>query len=296
MRPVFTFVLITALVFAGGYFYHTASAVCDIPITYRIGAIDAEFGLSYDEVRTAITDAESLWEDATGRNLFTYDDAGEVVMNFIFDARQERTFHALELDEEIEAQREMSEAVQAEYAELKTEYESLTAAYEAQKQAYEVRLAAYNENVARWNAEGGAPEEVFAELQAEQIHLKENQQELNATARQLNSIVADINALGEKGNALVSTYNNIIHIYNKTFSDGREFTQGDYQDNEINIYQYRDREELRLVLAHELGHALSLDHVENDMSIMYYLMGEQTLSGGVSEEDVAEFKRVCGAR
>ena len=84
MRPLFTLVLIIAVVFAGGYFYHTASAVCNVPITYRIGSVDAEFGLSYDEVRTAVTEAESLWEDATGKNLFTYDEKGEVVINFIF--------------------------------------------------------------------------------------------------------------------------------------------------------------------------------------------------------------------
>ena len=84
-------------------------------------------------------------------------------------------------------------------------------------------------------------------------------------------------------------------MFNNQFGGTREFTQGDYQGDHINVYQFRDRAELILVLAHELGHALQLDHVENPASIMYYLMGEQPPESRLSAEDLEAFAQTCGA-
>lgn len=49
-----------------------------------------------------------------------------------------------------------------------------------------------------------------------------------------------------------------------------------------------------MVLAHEFGHSMSLDHVDNDESIMYYLMGGQPDSLEPSNEDLASFATICG--
>jgi len=287
-------VLILIAVLAGGYFYHTASAVCDVPIAYRIGELDDSFNLSEGEARAAITDAESLWEDATGRNLFSYDEEAVFTVNFIFDARQAQTDKATELGDRLAESRSMSEEVKAEYENLLTKYEALADAYQAKRDRYETDLAAYNAEVEKWNKRGGAPEEVYQELDEQQKELQKTQQELNSEGHQLNDIVAKINELGERGNVLVSAYNNVVNLYNNTFGKEREFTQGDYQGKEINIYQFSDGEELRLVLAHEMGHALGLDHVTGSTSVMHYLMGDQSLRTGLTDADKEEFTRVCG--
>lgn len=294
MRGLLTGILMVAVVFAGGYFYKTASAVCDVPLAYRIGVLDPDFELTQDEARSAVSDAESLWEDATGRNLFTYDDEADFTINFIFDSRQEYTEIEHELTHELEEKKYMSEKVREEYEMLLNSYNELIHHYERQTNAYNERLHEHNAEVERWNNEGGAPESVYQTLATQRQALEGEREDLNDMARELSQIAKEINALGERGNTLVRAYNGIVSVYNNTFSTDREFTQGDYQGDSINIYQYKDGEELRLVLAHEFGHALSLGHVENERSILHYLMGGQDLEAGLTAEDLTEFERVCG--
>jgi DNA repair exonuclease SbcCD ATPase subunit len=293
LSPV-AFLLIIALVLGGVYFYNTASAVCDVPIAYRIGVLAPQFGLTEEEARAAVTEAESIWEDATGLNLFSYDAGGELAVNFIYDERQAETNAELVLREQLEERQHLTEEIKAQYDLLSAKYDELKASYDRKVAAYEERLAAHNAEVQRWNESGGAPAEIFKQLEDQQSELQREQRNINRTAGELNELAQDINELGERGNVIVSAYNNVVDRYNDRFhNDGEEFTQGDYQGTSINIYQYENHEELVTVLAHELGHALSLDHVEGEASFMYRLMGGQSLGSGLSPEDMAEFKRVC---
>ena len=50
------------------------------------------------------------------------------------------------------------------------------------------------------------------------------------------------------------------------------------------------------MLAHEFGHALSLEHVGNEKSIMYFLIKEQPESLQLTKEDMDEFARVCSKK
>lgn len=294
MNRGLSILLMVTILFAGGYFYYTAEAICDAPISYRIGAIAPEFGISLEEAKAAVTDAESLWEDATGRNLFSYNETSEFSINFIYDGRQAATNEEHVLREELEEKKDVSETVREEYERLSAEYNELKDAYEESVRAYEVKLKAHNDEVAMWNEKGGAPEEVYAELGRTQSALGKEQKTLNATANKLNALVKQINELGEQGSVLVDAYNNVVETYNDKFEGEREFTQGDYQGTFINIYQYDSEDELRLVLAHELGHALSIGHVEGEASIMFELMEDQSLVSGLSAEDLSEFQTICG--
>jgi predicted Zn-dependent protease len=62
---------------------------------------------------------------------------------------------------------------------------------------------------------------------------------------------------------------------------------------QITIYQFDSEDELSIVLAHEFGHALELDHVAGEKSVMYHFMEKQDVVDGLSHEDRAEFDRVC---
>ena len=46
--------------------------------------------------------------------------------------------------------------------------------------------------------------------------------------------------------------------------------------------------------AHELGHALSMGHVDTPNSVMYYLMDEQPRPPVLSAEDKEAFEDLCG--
>ena len=79
---------------------------------------------------------------------------------------------------------------------------------------------------------------------------------------------------------------------------GEKFSAGEYIRDEtgerINIYQFDGRDKLIRVLAHELGHALGLDHVDDPASVMYEMNSGtgETLGAG----DIAELRKLCDAK
>lgn len=296
MRSGFAIVLIATILFGGGYFYYIAQAVCPVPISYTLGDIDERFELTRDEAKLAIAEAESVWENATGKNLFSYEEDGELVINFVFDERQQLVDAEGELKERLDATENISDAIGETYAELVAQYNELKLDYADRVERYERDLNVYNEEVERYNRQGGAPADVYEALSERKESLNDEQTDLNELAAKLNTLVNDINSVGEKGNTIINTYNKGVNVYNEAFGEAHEFTQGDYTNKTIKVYTFEDKQELRLVLAHELGHALSLDHVEDERSVMHYLIGGQTQSDSLSKQDLAEFDRVCGEK
>lgn len=294
MRSGFSVALFAVIVFAGGYFYNLAQAVCPIPFTYRIGFIDERFDLTLEEARVAVSDAAEIWEQATGQNLFSYDEDAKFAINFVFDERQEFTNSEEQFKDALEAAENVNTAIGETYAKLISEYNELKLLYEDKVEDFEQRFAVYSETVDRYNQEGGAPKAVFEELEAERLSLIKERSNLNDLDKKLDTLVVEVNRIGAHGNALIKNYNEKVGVFNEEFGESREFTQGDYNYGRINIYTFKDFDELELVLAHELGHALSLDHVEGEESVLYYLIGEQPKQLTLSETDIAEFNRVCG--
>ena len=294
MKYGLSILFVVAIFFGLGYWYQTVLAVCDVPITYRIGDIDARFNLSTEEVRNAVSTAESLWEDGTDRNLFTYDPNGELVVKFVYDERQASTEAQVVLEETLAKKENVSESVRTEYETLVKKYTALKDTYEASVDAYEAKLRSYNKEVADWNAKGGAPKDVFNRLERTKSELSAEEKRLSSLSRDLNTLVSKINALGARGNDIVSDYNELVSEYNEEFGDAKEFTQGEYTNRVITIYEYKSKDELAIVLAHELGHALGLTHVDGESSIMYHHMGAQSLDDGLTAYDSAAFTQTCG--
>lgn len=294
LKRTLSVTLMATILFGGGYWYYTALAGCNVPISYRIGTIDPQFGISNEEVQNAISRAESLWEDGTDRNLFTAEREGKLVINFVYDERQAQSDAQEQFESVLLRKENVSESVKFEYEKLVTQYETLRATYENQVASYEKKLTAYNTEVADWNGRGGAPKDVFARLQVTKESLSDEEKRLNTLSGGVNSLARSINALSSRGNTLATDYNSLVEKYNDTFAEGKDFTQGDYTDGVVNIYEFMNSEELTIVLAHEMGHALDIDHVEGRESIMYPEMGGQILVNGLTKQDIGAFGASCG--
>lgn len=281
----------------GGLFWYGHMDVsCDAPIRYRIGVIDPRFGLTEAEAAEIVHTAEAVWETPLSAELFIYDEDADLPINFVFDERQERSNDEQKLREALENKEGMSESVAEQYDALVEEFEELKEQYESRAAAYDADLKKYNKEVSEWNDRGGAPQDVRDELSRRAEELKEEQKELETFAKRLNSIIDEINRIGARGNSLIADYNTTVAAYNDQFAHTDEFAQGDYTGDAINIYEFETKEELTIVVAHELGHALSLDHTEGEDSIMYREMGEQSLKKGITTEDRAEYARLCTDR
>ncbi len=294
MRASYLFALVLTVVGAGTYWYQSSAAMCPVPLSYRIGEIDPSFEITVEEAKRKVAEAEELWELSANRELFVYDDLADFTINFIYDDRQETANLEGHQREVLDAEWEKSEQVVETVESLQEEHRLLGVSYEARVAEYEKRLDVYNKEVSKYNDRGGAPADVFEKLEIERKELERESKSLSDIVSELNAIAAQINKLSERANQMVTDYNAGVEKYNKEFGFAREFTQGDYQGGQINVYKFSTDTELVSVLAHEFGHALGIDHVEGEDSLMYYLLEDTGFNPKLSRADIVAYQEVCG--
>jgi DNA repair exonuclease SbcCD ATPase subunit len=267
---------------------------CKKPIKYSLGKNDPQFNISLDEVKLLAAEAETFWENSAKRNLFAYDETASFKINLIFDERQMQTIDSEELENNLKNLKTQQENLIKQYGSLSNAYDKKVADYNLQMAEYEKRLKKYNKEVKYWNEQGGAPADEYADLKKESKKLEELFDSLKKQQAEMNSLAAKTNQIATKENRVIEKYNNNIATYKSKYGESREFEKGVFDGESINIYQYKEKADLRLTLIHELGHSLGLNHLENPQSIMYYLMGEQEIDNPVlAPEDLQELKRVC---
>jgi hypothetical protein len=267
---------------------------CEQPIKYSLGQIDSQFNLSAEELQGLVFEAEEIWEKPAARNLFEYTPAASFKINLIFDERQMQTLASEKLENDLQKLEAEHEQLIEQFGSLSNAYQKKLADYNIQLAAYEKRLKKYNKEVKYWNARGGAPEDEYADLEKERKKLKELASNLEKQRLEVNSLAGKTNQLAKKENQVVENYNTNIATYQSKYGESREFEKGVFDGEGINIYQFKAKDDLRLTLIHEMGHALGLDHVENPQSIMHYLMSEQKMENpALTPEDLREFNRVC---
>lgn len=260
-----------------GYVFRNTSYVdnllyiypCKEPIYYNIGDIDQEFGLSREYLESKASHAASIWNLATGKRHFEYRKDAELSINLLYDERQTYILKVHELDQKLNAG--------------KDSLDSAIAKHENDSSKFKDRRDRLNEQIKYWNEKGGAPPEEYEKLKKEQEALEEEAKRLNATAKTLNQTAGTFNADVKNLNQTVDTFNALL----KTKPE-----QGVYNPNEnrIDIYFADNEQELVRTLAHELGHARGLDHIQNPDALMYFRTTQKTT---VTADDLEIIEAHC---
>ncbi|MCX6757118.1 MAG: hypothetical protein NTW35_03165, partial [Candidatus Nomurabacteria bacterium] len=73
------------------YFNFLQPKPCTSPITYKLGTVDAGFGLSEAKLKLSLDSASKIWTKGLDKDLFIYDKNGKVTINLIYDNRQKTT-------------------------------------------------------------------------------------------------------------------------------------------------------------------------------------------------------------
>ena len=253
---------------------------CQAPIKFRIGAIDPRFGIGREAFRRDVEEAGKLWEDAAGRKLFSYDERGPLEINLVYDSRQETTQKLIAVRDGVVEKLEQVDAIQSKLAPLQAKIRVLDGSYAVQTAAYRQALDDHNKTVAQFNQTGGVSEGEYQRLWSENLGLRKQGETLEARRQELNRLTADMNELVRAHNALLerarAEANSVSSSPDIAFEEGRYVRLGD--DQKIEIYQYHNEAGLKIVLSHELGHALGVRHNANASSIMAALIKTERLA------------------
>lgn len=270
--------------------------VCQAPIKFRIGAIDPRFGIGREDFRRDVEEAARLWEGAAGRSLFSYDEKGTLEINLVYDSRQEATQKLIAVRASIVEKMEQIDAIKSKLAPLQAKFRNLDQSYSAQAAAYRQVLDDHNRTVSQFNQTGGVSEGEYQRLWSENLGLRKQGEVLEAQKQELNRVTADMNELVRTHNALLARASAEAEALSASsdskFEEGRYVRMGG--DQKIEIYQYHSEAGLKVVLSHELGHALGIKHNANPSSIMSALIHTEQLA--LTADDMTGLGSACPLR
>lgn len=256
---------------------HRLTHPLDTRVRYRIGTVDPRFGLSHDEVKALSLQAADIWQAGTGRAWFVYDESARLSINFIYDERQAKT----------DAREQTRIAIEGMVDAHKQDGHTLDAA----RRALNARGSALELQLRVWTHEH---QRIITSVQNGEPNSDYSYQQSLAKRQALDDEIAQYEAAKLTFNQQVAAFNHQAQTVDDYIKDAnarfapRTFHKGVFDGRHIDIYEFSSRDDLRLLLAHELGHALDIAHHDDPKGLMYPMaQAQDTHNFHLQPSDVA---------
>lgn len=244
---------------------------CSSPILYKIGMVDEKYGITQQQFDKDIQEASLIWQKITNKKLFKSDQNSKLTINLVYDERQKLHTQISNIQDDLKQKQQQFKPTEEKYKVIVAQFEK--------------DLSDLNKEVGEWNAKGGAPQEIYVQLMQRQAQLKTKSSEINQIATFLNKSAKEFN---NEVVDLKDTAQQLGDVIQQKPEEGLY----DPQNNKIDIFLNVNKNEFTHTLAHELGHALKLDHTSSAKSIMYPF---STSIVTPDQQDIDSINAVCNS-
>jgi Matrixin len=264
-------IVLAAAVFVGSSIAAPARmSGCDHPLTYDVVRIDPGHHISRAAFIALLERSERLWEIPAGKDLLRYQPGGQVHVSLIYDNRQ--------------ADADKVAAEEALIKQMRSSVNQQQAALRVEKAMLDARQTRLNRRIDYWNSRGGAPPNIYTALKAEGIAIQSQISDFNSHLQRMNQSVAQYNQLIDVRNTLAADADN----------NGREAGEAQLGGTEVSIFVLTGTAKDEVLVAHEFGHILGLEHIPGAGNIMNPVLVKGLTHA--SQADLAALQSACASR